>query len=488
MTPSRRAVLPILGWLLFLLLIFIPSLWSLCRAALERIAAVASGAAGPIGPGGRGWVLMARSVAIASGAAMLALVLGVATAYATTRVAFRGRRLLFSAMLISFFLPGYVYAIAWLDLFSPPSPERAGAGSGGFLYSPMSAALLLGLHLYPWAHLVAGAGFASIDRRIEEAGRLCMSRRLRFAKITIPLVAGVLAACGLFVFALSLKNSNIPELLRQRVFATEILIAYQAFVDEGQAALKGLACVGVSLVALALASWIALRRKRISVEGLSAPWRTENVEQGTWLWPVAATLALAVLVATVVVPLAVLARMAGSWSNYEIVWKSAFPQIGRGLATAASVATVSVAVGLALAEGLMRAGRSARVLLVGAIFVLFALPAPVLDIGLINFWNRPGLMGRIYDSPAMLVLGQTAAFLPIATIGLWLALRRLDPCLFEAAQLAPIGWAARARWIAWPLLRGWIVALWTVIFILSVNDAEAAVLLAPAGGATLPCG
>ena len=497
------------GWLLFFLLMFLPSIWFFAVTVGEETARLVTGQAGGSLASGRALRLLARSLALGLGAAAIALVLGTTTGYLTTRIAFRGRRLFFALLLVPFFLPGYIYATAWVEWLAPelvapdvePLPSR--------VYSLPSAMLVLGLHLFPWVHLVAGAGFASIESHLEDAARLALSGAQRFARITLPLISGILASVGLFVFVVGLKNHNIPMLLRQRVFPTEIMIAYEAGGDDRQAALAGLVFVVVSLAALGLALWVALRRRRIAVEGISPPWvecfkfqvssfksqvssfksqvsgfrfQVSGFKLRRAIVPL---VVLAVFVATVALPMAILIRTASGWSNYKIVLESARPQIANGLLTAAIVATLSVIVGFLLAEQIGRSGRLGAGFTITALFILFALPASVLDLGLIQFWNRSGPMGWLYDSRAMLVLGQTATFLPIAVLGLSVALRRIDPHLIEAAEMAGLPWRTVALRILWPMLRPWFIGLLAVVFVLSLNDAESAVLLAAPGRDTL---
>jgi iron(III) transport system permease protein len=486
------------GWLIFFGVIFLPSVWFFTLTVAEETGRVAAGQGVAAGPSARTTRLLVRSLALGGGAAAVALALGTATGYLTTRVSFPGRRLFFVALLLPFFLPGYVYATTWVELLAPRAVVSGIGPSPSPVYSLGSSIIVLGLYLFPWVHLIAGAGFASIESHLEDAARLVLGGGRRFVAVTLPLVAGALAVAGLFDFVVGFKSHTIPMLMRQRVFASETLIAYERLGDDRAAAMKGLVIVIVALVALAVALWIALRRKRIAVEGISAPWRSSQAAglfngRKPRFGALAMAVALVVFSMTVVAPLAVLVHAAGAWSNYVVVWESAWPQVIHGLTSATAVATVTMILGFVLALQIGGPGRllGSRLssfgagLALAALFVLFALPAPVLDLGLIRFWNRPGPMGWVYDSSAMLVLGQTAAFLPIAVLGLSVGLRRIDPGLIEAAEMAGLPWWTITRRILWPMLRTWLLGVWAIVFVLSLNDAEAAVLLAPAGQATL---
>jgi iron(III) transport system permease protein len=472
------------GWLVFVGLIFLPSVWYFFAALFGGNEEAATRKTGATLFGLRTAALLGRSLVLGAGASALALIFGTATGYLTTRAAFPGRRLFFAALLLPFFLPGYVHATAWIEWMTRGTPAANAAISPAAVYSVEAAIVVLGLYLFPWVHLAAGAGFASIESHLDDAGRLALGDWARFARVLLPLVTGALAACGLFIFVIGLKSHSVPMLLRQRVFATEIMIAYEALGDERGAAQLALICGGVSLAALAVALWVIRRRRRIAIEGISSPWRKQPGKMSAGGMG-AMAIAAAALTVTVVLPLATLVRTAGAWTNYVVVWRSAWPQMVNGLTAASATATVSVVLGFVLAEHILRSSRMPAAFTVASLFLLFALPAPVLDLGLIRFWNRPGPMGWVYDSRMMLVLGQTAAFLPVAVLGLWVALRRIDPRLIETAEIAGLPWRTIAQRILWPMLRAWLVGVWAVVFVLSLNDAETAVLLAPAGQATL---
>ena len=472
------------GWLFFLGVLFVPSIWILDQTIGEELGRLILGGSEVGLPSRRELGLFGRSVALGLGASLVAGALGTMTGYLTARVAFAGRRLLFALLLLPFFVPAYCYATAWVVLLAPGTVPISADPSPAPVYSLKAAILILAGCLFPWVHLVAAVGFASIERHSEDAARLTLSNIRRVTHVVLPLVVGVIAPAWLFVFVLGLKNQSIAELLRQHVFATEILIDYQDFLDDRAAALKGLAFVAVSLGALALALGCALRRRRLAIEGLSLPLQPGEVS-ARGLSVAGPLVGAAILTFAVIVPLAVLIRTAGPWANYRLVWETAHDQIRTGFLTAAATATLSVTLGFVLAEFIEGSPGPLKALTAALVFVLFALPAPVLDIGLIQFWNRPGPLGWVYDRPILLVLGQTGTFLPIAVLGFWVALRRIDPRLIEAAELAALPWPTVARRILWPILRPWFVGLWTVVFVLALNDVEAAVLLASPGADTL---
>src|SRR5690606_21905702 len=75
--------------------------------------------------------------------------------------------------------------------------------------------------------------------------------------------------------------------------------------------------------------------------------------------------------------------------------------------------------------------------MLAGLLLLAALPGPILGIGLVLLWNRPGEPWlSLYDSPLMLVLAGAGRFLPLGALLTCALLSRHDPEHDEAARLA----------------------------------------------------
>ncbi len=118
--------------------------------------------------------------------------------------------------------------------------------------------------------------------------------------------------------------------------------------------------------------------------------------------------------------------------------------------------------------------------------VLFAVPSTIVGVGLIGFWNRPGVFGAVYGTDAMFILAYLARFVPVAALILAAAIRYVPVSHEEAAAAAGAGWL-RTMWrIVLPQLRLGLAAAWIVVFVLSFGELGASVLIAPPGESTLP--
>jgi len=143
---------------------------------------------------------------------------------------------------------------------------------------------------------------------------------------------------------------------------------------------------------------------------------------------------------------------------------------------------VSLPVALALGPFLARRRRTAwGWLLVAAPAVV---PAPLVAVGLITLWNRPGL-DAVYTSSAMPILAAVVRFAPLAAGIVAAQWRRLDPALLDVARVL----APRPRQVVvqvlLPLLAPGCLAAMGVVFVLTLGELGATLLVAPPGRSTL---
>ena len=118
--------------------------------------------------------------------------------------------------------------------------------------------------------------------------------------------------------------------------------------------------------------------------------------------------------------------------------------------------------------------------------VLFAVPSTIVGVGLISLWNRPGPLGMVYGTDAMLLLGYSARFLPVAALAVAASARYVPISHEEAAAVSGAGWL-RTMWrIVLPQMRMGLAAAWVIAFVLAFGELGVSILVAPPGEATLP--
>jgi iron(III) transport system permease protein len=147
--------------------------------------------------------------------------------------------------------------------------------------------------------------------------------------------------------------------------------------------------------------------------------------------------------------------------------------IANSLQLAAVGATVIVAVGVCLGYAQARASRRVRLAAQILLVVLFAVPSTIIGVGLIGLWNRPGPLGVLYGTDAMLPLAYLARFVPVATLILAAATQTVSVSQEEASAVSGVGWLRTVRGILLPQLRVGVAAAWVVAFVLAFGELGA---------------
>ena len=141
-------------------------------------------------------------------------------------------------------------------------------------------------------------------------------------------------------------------------------------------------------------------------------------------------------------------------------------------------------VGLFASYWARRWGGPASLLLTAATQLGYAIPGTVLGLSLILLYNS--YLPWVYGTSAMVVLGYLLRYLPQAVQGSAAALAQVDPNLEDAARgLGRSGWRA-LREVTLPLIRPGMAAGWILVFISSMKELAATLLLRPPGFDTLP--
>jgi iron(III) transport system permease protein len=413
-----------------------------------------------------------------------AVVIGVPLAWLVVRTDLPLRSFWGVSAALPLVIPSYVAALALLGAFGPRGMlqqllERpAGVDRLPELYGFPGAFLALTLSTYPYVFLLVANALRSLDPALEEAARgLGRSSLATFVTVTVPAVRPAIAAGGLLVALYSLSDFGAVSLMQYDAITRAIYLQYRALFDRDPAAVLALLLVVLTALVLVLESrWRRGARYFRSAPGAAR--RAPRVALGRWRWP-ALAFSSAVVGLFLVVPTAVLVYWAARGTPLAAEWRAAFNSVFAS-AVAAGAAVVAV-LPVALLARRSRAGWT-RVLERLA-FAPNALPGIVVALSLVFFAARYG--GPLYQTLALLLFAYVVRFFPQALAGAGSALDAVSPRLEEAARGLGRGPLGAFGAVTFPLARSGLAAGAALVFLSTMKELPATLLLRPIGFETL---
>jgi iron(III) transport system permease protein len=417
-----------------------------------------------------------------------AVVVGVPLAWLVTRTDLPGRTVWAVAGALPLVIPSYVAALALLGALGPRGllqgvlEQAFGVERLPEIYGLPGAVVALTLSTYPYVYLLSAAALRDLDPALEDAARgLGRSRWGVFRRVTLPSLRPAVAGGGLLVALYVLSDFGAVSLMQYPALTRAIYLQYQAQFDRDPAVI--LALVLVLLTAFVLLGESRFRRRgRYHAAAATPVRRPTRIALGRWRWPALGFCAL-VVSAFLILPVAVL----GYWTwqaiplgrPIELAWQAA---LNSALASA-------VAAGIAVVAALPVAFLSERHpalwtrLLERASFSANALPGIVIALALVFFGAR--YAGPLYQTLALLVFAYVVRFLPQALAALGSAVRTVSPRYEEASRGLGRGPVATVALVTAPLVRPGLLAGAALVFLSSMKELPATLLLRPIGFDTL---
>jgi iron(III) transport system permease protein len=477
----------LLAWLIFSLAVFAPLVW----LGIEAIWIDGQLDFSPfqqllLTPSQR--TLLQNSLLLASGATLVALVLGIPFAFLCQKTDMWGRSFFALAYLIPLLIPPYMQAIVWGQLLA-----KNGAVNTFFIttlgfseaplnaYSLLGGIFVLGMAYFPFVTLLTISGLKNIDSRYEEAALLQSSSFRTITRITLPLAMPHILSGAIFVFIFSIIDFGVPDILRIKVFPIEIFIEFSALYNERAAVVLGLPLLVITMVLISLQVWSMRGRSYINF--------TSGYHDGHHLGRAAQGLAIAfcliVIGLSVIVPVGALLKIAGPFSTYQNAFTSSQGQIGFSLLVAAGSALLMTILAFVIAHSMLKSSPKIRLVLEYLTQLPFAIAPILLGIGLIKVWNRP-MTDWLYGGVLMIVLGYIAHFIPFTIRAVYASLQQMNPRLEEIAWLATTNKFRIIAKITLPLVKNGLITGFFISFILAMGDLGVTLLIMPPGMETIP--
>jgi iron(III) transport system permease protein len=378
-------------------------------------------------------ILARNSLIVVLGTVAVAFAFGGPLGFLSARTDLPGRRLLVWTLVLAAAVPPFLTTGAWLTL----------GGTTFWFYQFWGVAWIQGMAYLPHAALLCAVVFATTDTELEEAALQDASSARVVWRVVLPLSARGLVAAVLAVAVLAIQDITVSDILMVRTWPEEVFSQWQMAVEPAQATAIALPQMAL-LAALLLVVAAAWRAHGMSWAAVARPPR--RLRLGGWRW------------------------LAG--------------ELGATLMVVPPAALLAATLAVPWAWALHRGGWL-RAVVGGLLVLLLAAPAPVVGIGTIEIFNRPGVLGEIYDTPLVAVLVFVTRTLPFAVLVVYPAITRLPTDLGEAARLEGCSLLRYAASVLTPLCWRAVLAASCLSAILATGDLGASVLVVPPGFTTL---
>ena len=432
--------------------------------------------------------ILLRTLGLIAAVGGLSVALAVPLAWLTVRTDLPYRRGIAVLSALPLVIPSYVGAFLLISALGPRGTlQQILQGPFGVqqlpsLYGFPGTVLCLTLLSYPYVYLGVRAALWKLDPSLEEAARsLGRSARQTLLLVILPTLRPAIAGGFLLVALYVLSDFGAVALLRYETFTWAIYLQYRgAFDRTGAAALSlVLAIFALALLHGEMATRGTDRYARVG----SGVVRTPQIARlGGWRWPAFALSAL-VLAFALGLPVAMLAYwiVLGVMSGEQLdpVWQLATNSVY----VSAIAAVVTAATALPVAVLIVRFRSVFSQWIEQASYVAFALPGIVIALALVFFGAQYAPF--IYQALPLLILAYLIHFLPTALGSLRTALLNVNPNVEEAARSLGHGPLRALLEVTLPLVRPGLFAGMAMVFLLTMKELPATLLLSPIGFKTL---
>ena len=435
-------------------------------------------------------------------ATMLAVAIGVALAWVTSRTDAPGRRFFDNAFVIPYYLSPFIGAIAWTLLANP----RIGFINNLFtevlgfedaplnIYSLGGLVFVMALYYSPIVFLFVAGALRSMDPALEEASRIHGVGAFGTAlRVTLPVVAPAITSSALLVFLNAAGQFGIPAVIgipaHYDVITTRIWVGLGYFPPRyTEAAAFAVVLLAFSTVVVLVQHRLLARKSFATITGKG--FRPTVAALGRLRW-LALALCILYLLLSIVLPYGALvftsfqpylsfAFEPGTWTlaKYaEVLFDN--PQTVRAIVNSLILgiagATLTIFFSLIIGYIVLRTRVKGRFVL----DYLATLPAgvPAVVFGVALLWGYIFLPVPIYGTIWMLLIAYIAHYIPFGVRAATSGLAQISVELEESSRLHGGSWIGTMRRIVVPLLKPALTAGWILLFVEFIRSLSLSILL-----------
>jgi iron(III) transport system permease protein len=451
----------------------------------------------------REWIALVNSLIYATEVTVLSAALAVPIAWSVSRTTMPAKGLVRALIIGAFITPPYLGAIGWILLAGPNAGwlNRAwmavtGANNGFTnIYSFGGMVWVTALYAFPYIFVFTSAALDLVSTEMEEAANILGAGGMRtIVRVTLPLVLPAIIGGAIIVFLDTIALFGTPAIIALPArIPTMTLVLWQFFefpVRAEAAAAYAIPLIVITLALVGMQRLLLGRKGFIALTGKGGGRRLTQL--GAWRW-LALGYALFVVGMAVILPYAALAQAAFSkawglgfsWANLTLANFGAIlfqadsrDTIINSFTYSAAAAFLTVALSLVIAYIVARRMTRGGIVLSLLCMAPLVIPGIVLGVAFYATYAPPPV--ALYGTAAILILGYTTRFLPIAYVNSTAGMRSLNPEMEEAVRILGGGRLRALAKVVVPLLKTNLVGSWLLVFIPATRELSTALFLVAA--------
>ena len=447
-----------------------------------------------------------RNTLLASFATMLlGTLFAFPLAWLVGRTNLYGRRFFRSLFVLTYMVPPYVGAMAWLRLLNPNVGNvnqwlrallHLGNSPGPLnVYTLPGLIWVLSTFYYPYAFITISRAMEKMDPSLEEASRASGASPLKtLVTVTLPLMTPSLISGALLVFVSAASCYGIPSIIgvpgRVHTVTTRI-VEYVSLGQQGLNDATGLSVflLTIAVVILFLSDVVLAKRQYITVSGKSV--QPALVDLRSWRVPLTALVSLFAVV-VILIPFATIfstsfkvdvGKSMLQDGNFTLSnWKTIFGRtetincLKNSLLFATVTATVGIVIACTMSYLLQRTRIRGRKLPDFLITLGSGTPSVVIALSLIM--TMKGNFGiNIYNTAYIMIIAYLIKYMMMGMRTVVSAMSQIHVSLEESSQIAGASWLRTMFRITGRLIFPSIAAGWFLIFIPSFYELSMTTLL-----------
>lgn len=456
-----------------------------------------------------------NTIGVGASVSILALLLGSALAWFTTRTDIPFKKTMGFFMVLPYMFPSWFKAFVWLVLFKN---DRVGGNPGliqnllnitppdWLAYGFIPIVLALTTHYYVFAFLLVSATLGAMNSSLEEqAGILGASRFQVLRKITFPLILPAILSAFILIVSKSLGSFSVPAILglpvRFHTLSTRIYSSIETG-HQNDGYILSIMLIIIASIIVYINQRIIGRKNYETVGGKDS--RNKLTNLGVWRIPTTICIWIFIF-STSIFPVFLLVWQtlmlhSGDYSAKNITFHhwigESDPNISNGLAGIFKNPQVLSSLKNSLMIALMAASIAAIIgLLIGYIttrgrkmffskvidqvaFMPYLVPSIAFGaIYLATFTTSTFFLPVLYGTITLLILITVVKELPFTTRAGSSTLIQIGGELEEAGKVMGASWIQRFLKIMMPLSRKGILAGFIIVFISAMKELDLIILL-----------